>query len=128
MKLTTILLTLGLGLTTAPSTVVLAAPAPESNYYQQANTPDIVDMFVNANYYGDKYTGSAYEGQCVNLPPNFNDNLSSGRARPGYHCTVWPDANCRTNKWNFTFDDRGSGARFPDWINDRASSWRCVRY
>ncbi|KAK3343310.1 hypothetical protein B0H65DRAFT_470928 [Neurospora tetraspora] len=110
MKFTTILLALG---TTAPA--VLAADM------------DLVDMWVDTNFNGPKYTGRGDVGQCVNLPSNFNDNLSSGKARPGYKCTIWPDADCKTNRFDSSFDDKGSGASFPDWINDRASSWRCYR-
>ncbi|CCC14894.1 hypothetical protein SMACR_07708 [Sordaria macrospora] len=106
MKFTIILLTFG------TTTGVLAA--------------DLVDFWTDANFLGLKHTGQGNVGECKNLPGDFNDRISSAKARSGYRCTVWIDANCNTGTTGYSFDT-SSGSSFPGWINDKASSWKCVR-
>lgn len=88
---------------------------------------ELADFWKDKNFLNSKHTGQGNVGQCVNLPSNFNDQVSSAKARAGYRCTVWPDANCDTRKEGFSFDNGDTGKVFPGWINDQASSWKCVR-
>ncbi|KAH8687285.1 hypothetical protein BGZ60DRAFT_558584, partial [Tricladium varicosporioides] len=74
------------------------------------------------NFHGSKYTGSGNAGTCYNLPSSYNDRLSSGKAKSGYKCTVWSNASCSGNKYEFS-----NSPSFPSYINDHASSWKCVR-
>ncbi|KAL0467456.1 hypothetical protein QR685DRAFT_359871 [Neurospora intermedia] len=118
-------------LPTLLTTLALAAPgpapwpAPEAAPALEPRAQDLIDLWKNKNFLDLKFTGSANPGDCKNLPSNFNDIASSGKAKAGFRCTIWVDANCRGT--GFSFNQNPGSASFPDWINDRASSWKCVR-
>ncbi|CCC14893.1 hypothetical protein SMACR_07709 [Sordaria macrospora] len=124
MQLTTIL-------TTLLATVAIAAPAPapeaiaEPAPILEARAQDLIDLWKNKNFLDLKFTGSANVGDCKNLPSNFNDISSSGKAKAGFRCTIWVDKDCKGT--GFSFNQNPGSASFPDWINDKASSWKCVK-
>ena len=41
-----------------------------------------------SDFLGLKFTGSAEVGQCKNFPGGFTNNITSGKAKPGFRCTV----------------------------------------
>lgn len=116
-------------LTTLFAATALAAPAPITSPNDapilSARAQDLIDLWKNKNFLDLKFTGSANPGDCKNLPSNFNDITSSGKAKAGFRCTVWVDANCKGT--GFSFNQNPGSAAFPDWINDKASSWKCVK-
>jgi hypothetical protein len=60
----------------------------------------------------------------VNLAgTGFNNNVSSCKSRAGFRCTIWVKKNC--DGTGFSFDTAGASS-LPDWINNKASSWKCV--
>ncbi|KAH6682674.1 hypothetical protein B0J14DRAFT_574134 [Halenospora varia] len=109
------------------ATLALASPAPAA---EAVPAPDVeveaiaglVEMWVDVNFRGSKYTGSGNAGTCYNVPSGFNDRLSSGKSKSGYKCTVWNNAGCGGSKYEFH-----TSSSFPSFINDHASSWKCVR-
>ncbi|KAH8895976.1 hypothetical protein GQ53DRAFT_743906 [Thozetella sp. PMI_491] len=97
----------------------VAAPAAEA----AAVSPEI-DLWQDSGFLGIKFTGSANPGDCKNLASNFNDIFSSGKAKPGFRCTIWVDKDCKGT--GFSFNESPGASSFPSWINDKASSWKCV--
>ncbi|TID18428.1 hypothetical protein E6O75_ATG06504 [Venturia nashicola] len=108
-------------LTIAISTLTItASPTPET-----ATKSQLIDLWQNANFLGLKFTGSSTLGTCESLKGSgFNNNVTSGKAKPGFRCTVWVQEKCLGD--GFSFDVAGS-SRFPGWINDKSSSWKCVK-
>ena len=107
-----------------------AAPAPaaepiDASAAIEARAPTaLIDLWQDANFLGLKFTGSAELEECKNLPSNFNDITTSGKARPGFRCTIWVNKDCKAD--GFSFDNNGV-KQLPSWINDKASSWKCVK-
>lgn len=127
MQLTTLLTTLF-----AATALAAPAPAPEAAPIAEADAPilearaqDLIDLWKNKNFLDLKFTGSANPGDCKNLPSNFNDISSSGKAKAGFRCTIWVDKDCKGT--GFSFNQNPGSSAFPDWINDKASSWKCVK-
>ncbi|KAL2067006.1 hypothetical protein VTL71DRAFT_1430 [Oculimacula yallundae] len=114
------------------ATLAMAAPAPVAAPEAiaepaqiEARAVQLIDLWKNSNFLDLKYTGSANAGDCVNLPSNFNDIASSGKAKPGFRCTIWVNKACAGT--GFSFNASPGSASFPSWINDTASSWKCVK-
>ncbi|KAH7329939.1 hypothetical protein BKA65DRAFT_553941 [Rhexocercosporidium sp. MPI-PUGE-AT-0058] len=108
------------------ATLAMAAPAPVAApeavaepAQLEARAVPLIDVWKNA-----QFTGSSNAGTCVNFPSNFNDIVSSGKAKPGFRCTIWVDKNCVGT--GFSFNANPGVASLPSWINDKASSWKCV--
>ncbi|KAK3343309.1 hypothetical protein B0H65DRAFT_470927 [Neurospora tetraspora] len=119
-------------LTTLLTTMAIAAPAPapEAEAIAEpaillARAQDLIDLWKNKDFLDLKFTGSANPGDCKNLPSNFNDISSSGKAKAGFRCTIWVDKDCKGT--GFSFNQNPGSSSFPDWINDKASSWKCVK-
>ncbi|CZS90987.1 hypothetical protein WAI453_003849 [Rhynchosporium graminicola] len=113
------------------ATLAIAAPAPVAAPETvaepaqiEARAVPLIDLWKNSQFLDLKFTGSSNAGTCVNLPSNFNDIASSGKAKPGFRCTIWVNANCKGT--GFSFNASPGSASFPAWINDTASSWKCV--
>ncbi|KAG9230248.1 hypothetical protein BJ875DRAFT_340916, partial [Amylocarpus encephaloides] len=100
------------------------APAPVAEPAEAAAAVALIDLWQDYGFLGLKLTGSSSPGTCVNLPYNFNDIVSSGKAKPGYRCTTWVYANCQGT--GFSFNASPGASSFPSWINDKSSSWKCV--
>ena len=77
-------------------------------------SPDFIDL---------KFTGSAAPGDCVNFEGKWNDRAQSGKAQPGFICTVWFDKNCKGQP-SFSFNAKGS-PKFPSEVRSKGSSWKC---
>ncbi|KAK3401339.1 hypothetical protein B0T20DRAFT_346428 [Sordaria brevicollis] len=123
MQLTTLLISL---LTTVAIAAPAPAPAPEPEAaILEARAQDLIDLWKNKNFLDLKFTGNANPGDCKNLPSNFNDISSSGKAKAGFRCTIWVDKDCKGT--GFSFNQNPGSSAFPDWINDKASSWKCVK-
>ncbi|PVH78304.1 hypothetical protein DL98DRAFT_516801 [Cadophora sp. DSE1049] len=101
----------------APEAV--AEPAP-----LEARAQALIDVWKNSGFLDLKFTGSSNPGTCVNFPSNFNDIISSGKAKPGFRCTIWVDKACAGT--GFSFNASPGASSLPSWINDKASSWKCV--
>ncbi|RDL42314.1 uncharacterized protein BP5553_02293 [Venustampulla echinocandica] len=70
------------------ATLALATPTPAQEA-AAASTP-LIDLWQDSGFLGLKFTGSSTVGTCVNLPgTGFQDNVSSGKAKPGFRCTTW---------------------------------------
>ncbi|KAK4465318.1 hypothetical protein QBC42DRAFT_343945 [Cladorrhinum samala] len=101
-------------------TLATAAAAAPSAVEGRAVT--LIDLWADRDFLGLKFTGSADVGQCKNLPSNFNDLVTSGKARSGYRCTVWVDKDCKGTGFSFV-----SNPKIDSWIDNKASSWKCVK-
>ncbi|KAK4161325.1 hypothetical protein QBC43DRAFT_217921 [Cladorrhinum sp. PSN259] len=104
----------------ALATATMAAPSPAPATIEN-RAVTLIDVWVDANFLGLKFTGSADVGQCKNFPSDFNDKLTSGKARPNYRCTVWVDKDCKGTGFSFI-----NSSKFDSWIDNKASSWKCV--
>ncbi|KAK3984276.1 hypothetical protein QBC44DRAFT_346126 [Cladorrhinum sp. PSN332] len=102
------------------ATAVMAAPSiAPATIENRAVT--LIDLWADADFLGLKFTGSADVGQCKNLPSDFNDRITSGKARANYRCTVWVDKDCKGTGFSFI-----SNPKFDSWVDNKASSWKCV--
>jgi len=96
-----------------------AAPAP-------AATPaPLSDFWEDKDFLGIKLTGKANIGECKNFPQEFNNIFSSAKARAGLRCTVWVKKDCEGT--GFSYNEKPGAPKFPDWIDNKASSWKCVK-
>lgn len=123
MQLTTLTLLL--------ATTALAAPAPTENDISARGTKKpqaqpLIDLWRDANFLGIKFTGEGSLDQCYNLD-GFNDQASSAKAKDNFRCTIWVDKNCKGTGFSFIKGDAADQKKFPSWINDKASSWKCVK-
>jgi hypothetical protein len=65
-----------------------AAPAPAVE--AAAAKTQLIDLWQDGGFLGLKFTGSSTVGTCENLAgTGFNNNVSSGKAKPGFRCTTW---------------------------------------
>lgn len=112
-------------LTLAVSTLsVTAAPAPLPATDAVAGKVQLIDLWQDAGFLGLKFTGSSTVGTCENLKgTGFKNNVTSGKAKPGFRCTVWVKEDCLGT--GFSFNIAGSN-QFPRWIDNQSSSWKCV--
>ncbi|KAH8881960.1 hypothetical protein GQ53DRAFT_610946, partial [Thozetella sp. PMI_491] len=101
----------------------VAAPAPAPAAEKTSASP-LIDLWKNKEFLDLKFTGSANVGDCKNLPSNFADNVSSGKAKPGFRCTVWVNKDCKGT--GFSFNEKPGASSFPDYIDNKSSSWKCV--
>lgn len=120
--LTTILLATASMTTALPTTETLSIETRQAKQ-------DLIDLWQDTGFLGLKFTGSGKVGECNELPKaknnNFADNTSSGKAKKGFRCTIWVDSNCKGTGFSFNADP--GSKKFDDWINDRASSWKCQK-
>ena len=50
----------------------------------------LIDLWVEPDFLDLKFTGSSTAGTCVSLgKTGFEDKVSSGKAKPGFRCTIW---------------------------------------
>ncbi|CZR61918.1 uncharacterized protein PAC_11815 [Phialocephala subalpina] len=108
------------------ASVALAAPAPAPVLDATIETRSVseqIDVWQDADFLGLKFTGSAEVGQCKNFPGGFTNNITSGKAKPGFRCTVWVDKDCKGT--GFSFNTAGV-KDLPDWIDNKSKSWKCV--
>ncbi|KAE8452266.1 hypothetical protein EG329_000966 [Mollisiaceae sp. DMI_Dod_QoI] len=113
------------------ASLAFAAPAPAPITYEIANTTTIetqtvsqqIDVWQDAEFLGLKFTGSATVGECKNFPYSFADNITSGKAKPGFRCTVWVYEDCLG--LGFSFNTVGV-KDLPGWVDDQSKSWKCV--
>ncbi|KAK1750442.1 hypothetical protein QBC47DRAFT_407097 [Echria macrotheca] len=110
----------------------LAAPAPTSSttttsiqIEERGSSTPLIDLWKNKSFLDLKFTGSGTLGTCFDLPSNFQNIASSGKARAGFRCTIWVKKNCQGT--GFSFNEKPGSKSFPDWIDDKASSWKCVK-
>lgn len=98
----------------------------QGNQQHNNEKRDVLEVWDNKNFLGLKLTLDATLGKCENFPNDFNNKISSARAKKSLICTIWPEQNCKGDL-GFSFDD-GNGAKvFPKEINNKASSFRCVK-
>jgi hypothetical protein len=111
----------------AMASSVIAAPAAEPVDAASivARDQQLIDVWDDAGFLGLKFTGSANVGDCKNFPSKFNNLISSGKAKKGFRCTIWVDGNCKGDGFSFNADPGVS--KLPPWINDLATSWKCVK-
>ena len=115
-----------------------AAPAQPAAEHQTLNTAtfrepvpaggsnkQLIDVWESPNFLDLKFTGSAQPGDCVNFEPAWNNRAQSGKAKPGFRCTVWFKNECQGQP-SFSFNASPGSARFPDEIRKKGSSWKCV--
>lgn len=104
---------------------VSAAPAADVTVDTAAAKVQLIDLWQNAGFLGLKFTGSSTVGTCENLKgTGFNNNVTSGKAKPGFRCTIWVEEKCLGT--GFSFDTAGVN-QFPSWIDNKSSSWKCVK-
>jgi hypothetical protein len=118
----------------AASAIAAPAPAPiaEPTELEMA-TPELeargaqalIDVWKNAGFLDLKFTGSANVGDCKNFDDKRKNNLSSGKAKPGFRCTIWVKADCKGD--GFSFNASPGASSFPSWIDNKAKSWKCVK-
>ena len=103
------------------------APAPAVEIVSEvaASSQPLIDLWKNTDFLDIKFTGSAEVGECKNFAKKFTDIFSSGKAKPGFRCTIWVNKDCKGTGFSFNADP--GSASFPSWINDEASSWKCVK-
>lgn len=124
MQLTTLLT---IAISALPITVTATpTPTPQTDATAAAATKtQLIDLWQNTKFLGLKFTGSSTVGTCENLKgTGFNNVVSSGKAKPGFRCTVWVEEKCLGT--GFSFDVTGSDD-LPGWIDDKSSSWKCVK-
>ncbi|KAK0724209.1 hypothetical protein B0H67DRAFT_567452 [Lasiosphaeris hirsuta] len=115
----------------------LAAPAPVATTPEEissilspagvieARDQQLIDVWEDKNFLGVKLTDSGVVGECKDFPKKFQTILSSGKAKPGFRCTVWPKKNCGGAE-SLSFDSTGRKA-FTDAVNDKAKSFKCQK-
>lgn len=122
MHPTTLLLTATLALATPITT---PNPPSTETLTTRGTTPKaqpLIDAWADKNFLGLKFTGERAPGGCFDFPSNFQNLLTSAKARPGFVCTVWVDKACKGT--GFSFDKKGED-KFPGWIDNKAKSWKC---
>lgn len=119
--LTSILATIALAANGAMASPV-AVPAEDISLEARAPA-QLIDLWGDASFLGLKFTGTAERAACVDLPSNFRNIVTSGKARAGVKCTVWVETKCAGT--GFSFNTAGS-AQFPSWIDNKAKSWKCI--
>ncbi|KAF2098276.1 hypothetical protein NA57DRAFT_77064 [Rhizodiscina lignyota] len=102
-------------------------PEPEFSILPIETPKDapLIDLWQDEDFLGFKFTGFSTAGTCENLHgTGFNNNVSSGKSRPGFRCTVWNKKDCFGPA--FSFNEQGIDD-LPSWIDNKASSWKCVK-
>ncbi|KAF2429233.1 hypothetical protein EJ08DRAFT_671164 [Tothia fuscella] len=120
MQFTTILLA-----TMASTAFSTPIGAPVAEPALEARASQLIDLWQDNGFLGLKFTGSSDVGKCENLPNGFSNNVSSGKAKPGFRCTIWVDKNCLGT--GFSFNASPGASSLPSWIDNKASSWKCVK-
>jgi len=108
----------------------LAAPAAEVQALNKeagvaASKQPLIDVWESPQFLDLKFTGSAEPGDCVDFQKAWNDRVQSGKAKPGFRCTVWFDKKCQGQP-SFSFNSSPGSSRFPDEVRKKGSSWKCV--
>ncbi|CAG8982358.1 hypothetical protein HYALB_00014059 [Hymenoscyphus albidus] len=103
---------------------ITAAPTPNAQEASATAATQLIDLWVDKDFLGLKFTGSSTVNTCNNLSGGFRDSVSSGKAKAGFRCTVWVDNDCLGT--GFSFNANPGSNLFPSWINDQSSSWKCV--
>jgi len=125
MQFTTVVLA---ALSFTATTLAAPATAPAAENMERdvaAKKQPLIDVWESPNFLDLKFTGSAEVGECVNFQGNWNDRAQSGKAKPGFRCTVWFDAKCQGQP-SFSFNSSPGSARFADEVRKKGSSWKCV--
>ncbi|KAK4185128.1 hypothetical protein QBC35DRAFT_390125 [Podospora australis] len=120
MQLSAILLTIATAVMAAPS----AEPAAAEPGAIEARAQHLATWWEHAGFSGSSFNSFGDPGVCTNFPAVWNDRFSSARAVAGWKCRVWDNAGCGGNSFG---DFTNAGSNFPSLLNDRGSSWRCVR-
>ncbi|KAL8366520.1 hypothetical protein RB595_005017 [Gaeumannomyces hyphopodioides] len=118
MQFSTLLATLALAF--AP----VAMAAPSEGQTVEARDQHLLTAWDLTNFRGSKLEAKANPGQCKDFAGAFNNKASSAKAERGWSCTIWADQNCNGAK--ATFGVNGI-ANLPSAINNKGSSWKCVR-
>jgi hypothetical protein len=104
-----------------PATASAAASATATSAAAATKTK-LIDLWEDPNFLGLKFTGQSTVGTCENLK---NKNvISSAKSKPGFRCTVWVQPDC--NGTGFSFNAKPGSAQFPEWIDNKSKSWKCV--
>ncbi|PKS05109.1 hypothetical protein jhhlp_008476 [Lomentospora prolificans] len=112
---------LGIAAVLSIGAIAPADAAPSTDI--QAIKP-LIDLWDRPSFRGRKWTGSGNPDTCYSLG-GFNDIASSGKAKEGFHCTIWVDYRCGGT--DFYFDEKNdAGKAFPGWMDNKASSWKCI--
>jgi hypothetical protein len=118
----------------AASAIAAPAPAPIAEPAMATTTPTeleargaepLIDVWKNKDFLDLKFTGSANVGDCKNFDDKRKNNLSSGKAKAGFRCTIWVKADCKGD--GFSFNANPGSSSFPSWIDNKAKSWKCVK-
>ncbi|KAK4188918.1 hypothetical protein QBC35DRAFT_431918 [Podospora australis] len=110
-------------LTLAATVIAAPNPTPVEAAEVESRAVTLIELWGDSNFLGLKYTGKGDLGYCYNLPGDFNDYITSGKAYSGYVCTTWVDKNCYGTGFSFL-----SSSKFPTWIDNKSSSWMCEKY
>jgi hypothetical protein len=89
----------------------------------QAQTP--AWFFTNGNFGGSQLNAGSNLGACINVPANFNDQISSAVVARGFRCYIYANANCALSL--FATLNAGDHYTIPAYINDQTSSYKCER-
>ena len=107
---------------------VPAAEAPVTEAVEiaaRADSVQLIQLWNDADFLDLKFTGSGVVDACYNLPAKFTDVSTSGKAKAGFRCTIWVDKACKGD--GFSFNANPGKNQFPSWIDNKASSWKCVK-
>jgi hypothetical protein len=74
----------------ALASLATATPVAKPEPALEARAQQLIDLWQDPGFLGLKFTGSSDVGKCENLRgTGFQDNVSSGKAKPGFRCTIW---------------------------------------
>ncbi|KAK3345951.1 hypothetical protein B0T25DRAFT_612020 [Lasiosphaeria hispida] len=91
----------------------------------EARAQQLIDVWETKNFLDRKFTGSGTVGECYDFPKDFQKILSSGKAKSGFRCTVWPKVKCGGAE-SLSFDINGRKT-FTDAVENKAKSWKCQK-
>ncbi|KAE9365570.1 hypothetical protein N431DRAFT_563447 [Stipitochalara longipes BDJ] len=109
------------------ATLAVSAPVADapSSVETVSRSTELIDLWQDADFLGLKFTGSSTVGTCVELHgTGFDDNVTSGKSKPGFRCTIWVETECKGT--GFSFNANPGIAQLPSWIDNQAKSWKCV--
>ncbi|KAL8336636.1 hypothetical protein RB601_000446 [Gaeumannomyces tritici] len=118
MQFSTLFATLALAL--APA----ALAAPSEGQTVEARDQHLMTAWDLTNFQGSKLEAKADPGQCKDFAGAFDNKVSSAKAQRGWSCTIWANKNCGGAK--ATFGVNGI-ANLPSAVNNKGSSWKCVK-
>ncbi|KAJ7181388.1 hypothetical protein C8R43DRAFT_1116768 [Mycena crocata] len=74
--------------------IIYASPAPESDLTARALGPGNINFCADPNLSGDCLLLHGDNGECVNIPAELDDKISSAVGDPGQTCFLFTGANC----------------------------------